>query len=104
MPCFGRRIHRRLSRIGTVTCRRYRRPNDVYKMIRIIRMCILQEIPVSFSFYLATLVQRSNGKGTCIALDNPDNDTENTQGRCENLNNQNLDKEGRILCIGNGTG
>jgi hypothetical protein len=49
------------------------------------------------------LLQGSNGKGASIALNDSNNNSKNTQSRCENLHNQNFDKQTGILGIGDRT-
>lgn len=54
-------------------------------------------------FNCNSLLNGGDRKGARVALNNSHNNTKNPQSRRKNLDNQNLNKEGRILCISYGT-
>lgn len=54
--------------------------------------------------FLSFLLERRDGELARVALNDTNNDAENTQSGSENLYNQNLYEQGGILRISNGTG
>mmetsp|Transcript_10947 Transcript_10947/g.18242 ORF Transcript_10947/g.18242 Transcript_10947/m.18242 type:complete len:227 (-) Transcript_10947:36-716(-) len=68
--------------------------------------CLLQYKRISDLYYRYSffLLERRDGELARVALDDANDNAENTQSRSENLYNQNLYEQGGILRISNGTG
>jgi len=68
--------------------------------------CLLQYKRISDLYYQYSffLLERRDGELARVALDDANDNAENTQSRSENLYNQNLYEQGGILRISNGTG